>query len=379
MEDLTFEEGDDPKVEQAEDAKEDVQTSEKSSDPNKENFLSYDGRAGKIFKISLLNFFLTIITIGIYRFWGKTRMRRYLVSCFILDNDRFEYTGTGGELFKGFLKAFPFILVLMLPIAIFGEENPAVLLLYVPLYYLFGVAIYGALRYRYSRTRWRGIRCILRGSMIEYANLSIIRTIINIFTLGFAIPYSDIKKHRYIIENSYFGSVNAEYQGNARRIYKAYLLSLVLTPFMVVPGSLLFALPAILAQSGAGAEPGILAFLSGFLGMMIIMISVTFARAFYTAALLREKTRGIIAGDVRFRCDVTAWEITKFQIVNILILFCTLGLGFAFVIQRKMEFIAYHYTIIGDLDTSDILQGDEQGITSGEGLEDALDLDIGLF
>ncbi len=345
----------------------------------KENFFSYDGRAGKIFAISLLNLFLTIITIGIYRFWGKTRMRKYLVSCFTLDNDRFEYTGTGGELFKGFLKALPIVLVLMLPIVIFAEESAWPLLLYIPLFYLFGIAIYGAMRYRYSRTNWRGIRCILRGSVIEYANLSALRSIINLFTLGFAIPYSDIARNKYVVENSHFGSVKATYQGDAKRIYKSYLLSLLMMPVALILGSVVFSLPFMMFNIGSSGVPSFFAVVLVFLGMMGLVMFVSFGRAFYTAALMREHMRGIIAGDLRFRCDVTAWEIAKFQMVNVLILFCTLGFGFAFVVQRRMEFITYHHTIIGDLDTSEIFQGDAQGITSGEGLEDALDIDGGLF
>jgi len=40
----------------------------------------YSGRAMEIGRIALVNTVLTLLTVGIYRFWAKTRMRRYFVS-----------------------------------------------------------------------------------------------------------------------------------------------------------------------------------------------------------------------------------------------------------------------------------------------------------
>src|SRR5690606_38318593 len=122
---------------------------------------------------------LGLITLGIYRFWGKTRMRRYLWSHMAYDGDRFEYTGTGGELFKGFL-IVAVILVLLTLVntgAQFAIEiqvrDPAVatilfsamtITFYVMLFFLIFVGRYTALRYRLTRTRWRAIRGGLAGS-----------------------------------------------------------------------------------------------------------------------------------------------------------------------------------------------------------------------
>ena len=48
---------------------------------------------------------LTIVTLGIYRFWARTRLRRYIWSSIRPGGDSFEYTGTGLEKFLGFLIA----------------------------------------------------------------------------------------------------------------------------------------------------------------------------------------------------------------------------------------------------------------------------------
>ena len=71
--------------------------------PDKFTAFQYDGRLGELYWIFIKNLLLSIITLGIFRFWGKTRIRRYLWSHTSLAGDRFEYTGTGGELFIGFI------------------------------------------------------------------------------------------------------------------------------------------------------------------------------------------------------------------------------------------------------------------------------------
>jgi len=50
---------------------------------NIENRFEYDASIGQIFAIWILNFFLSIITIGIYSFWGKTKMRKYMANSLV--------------------------------------------------------------------------------------------------------------------------------------------------------------------------------------------------------------------------------------------------------------------------------------------------------
>lgn len=55
--------------------------------------------------IALKTGFLTLITLGIYRFWAKTKIRNFIWASASLDGDSFEYHGTGLEKFLGFLLA----------------------------------------------------------------------------------------------------------------------------------------------------------------------------------------------------------------------------------------------------------------------------------
>lgn len=80
-----------------------------------ENDLHYDATTSQVYKIWIVNILLSICTLGLYRFWGKTRLRRYMTAGFMLDGDRFEYTGHGKELFWGFVKATSLLLIISIP------------------------------------------------------------------------------------------------------------------------------------------------------------------------------------------------------------------------------------------------------------------------
>ncbi len=41
---------------------------------------SFHGTGGALFVIQFVNALLTILTVGIYNFWGRTRVRRYVWS-----------------------------------------------------------------------------------------------------------------------------------------------------------------------------------------------------------------------------------------------------------------------------------------------------------
>src|SRR5687767_706491 len=76
--------------------------------------LRYHGTGGSFFGLVLGNALLTLITVGVYSFWAKNKVREFHYSHTELDGDRFAYHGTGGELFSGYLKAMGVMLVLAL-------------------------------------------------------------------------------------------------------------------------------------------------------------------------------------------------------------------------------------------------------------------------
>jgi hypothetical protein len=167
----------------------------------------YDGRGGALGSLTFRTTLLTVLSLLIYRFWARTRTRRYLWSHVVLDGDRFEYTGTGGELFRGFLRVVAIFAPIALALAILDAFLlPGLNQAQLPLFILLAIiGSYYARRYRLTRTRWRGIRGNLVGSAGAYLGLSLLHIAHTVLTLGLTYPIYRLATGRYLIAHSRFG------------------------------------------------------------------------------------------------------------------------------------------------------------------------------
>ncbi|MEM1372498.1 MAG: DUF898 family protein, partial [Pseudomonadota bacterium] len=146
-------------------------------DAPRPSFLGWQFPQG-MWSLSLVNFALKFVTLGIYQFWARTEVRRRLWASIKLMGEPLTYTGTGRELFLGFLIVFGLVI---LPAAFLygiltvvagsnlGARAIVIMLLYFFGFLGIGAAIYRAQKYRFSRTTWRGIKGSLGGSTFGYA------------------------------------------------------------------------------------------------------------------------------------------------------------------------------------------------------------------
>ena len=301
--------------------------------------LIYDGKESQLYKIWLLNLLLQIVTFGIYAFWGRTRIRRYLASSFSLFGDRFQYTGTGKELFTGFLKALPIILALYTPIIALGEKYPVANFLLIVVIYFYFIGTYTAMRYKLSRIKWRGIRGGLDGSPIHYANLKIICWLVNVLTLGLATPYCDIKVEGYKMNNTLLGTARAEFKGKP------------------------------LALMGVN-----------FATLSLFIPTLSFSRFWYKAALMNHIYDNTAIGGLRFKGSITGGKLLGLYLGNLLLFFLSFGLATPIIIQRNMNFLSDSIEILGNPETSAILQATGKIGKSGEGIDALLgEHDLGFI
>jgi hypothetical protein len=107
----------------------------------------FSGERSEFFRLAARGAALEFITLGFYRFWLATDMRRHLWANTEVDCDATEYTGRGKELLVGFLFALAILVPVYLAYFLIGLEVErlkafASLLLFV-FFYLFGqFAIY---------------------------------------------------------------------------------------------------------------------------------------------------------------------------------------------------------------------------------------------
>ena len=72
--------------------------------------IRFTGTWREYLPIAVTNVLLIIVTLGVYRFWATARQRRYLWSRTHIIDDSLEWTGTGKEMFLGFLMVVAFLL-----------------------------------------------------------------------------------------------------------------------------------------------------------------------------------------------------------------------------------------------------------------------------
>lgn len=70
---------------------------------NSRHSFVFTGKGGEYFLICLVNFLLTIITLGIYGPWALVKCHRYIYQHVTLKGQSFSYKGTGGAIFISFL------------------------------------------------------------------------------------------------------------------------------------------------------------------------------------------------------------------------------------------------------------------------------------
>jgi uncharacterized membrane protein YjgN (DUF898 family) len=117
---------------------------------------------------------MLFVTLGIYRFWLVTDVRRFLWSNTEIAGETLEYTGTALELLLGFLVAISLLIpvysgifLAALDLGILGKLSGVSA--FAALGLLGQYAIYRARRYRLTRTIYRGLRFHQEGSAWGYA------------------------------------------------------------------------------------------------------------------------------------------------------------------------------------------------------------------
>ncbi len=307
--------------------------------------LVFHGSAGGLFGIQAVNVLFTLLTLGIYYFWGKARVRVYLLGGTELEGDRLAYHGTGRELLIGFAKgvAVFFVPVALLTIVpqVYGFPDPVTsalsMLLYLLGLLLVPLAMVGARRYRLSRSSWRGVRFSFRGRAREFVGIFVVGTILTSLTLGIYYPVFVTRRQAFMISHSYFGSGKFDFDGRGRELIGAFLLM-----------ALLF-LPT--------------------LGLSWFWFSARRNR-FFT-----EHTR---FGATRFRSTVTGGRLAWLTISNVLAIVLTLGLAWPWTVVRGVRFTFRYLTLQGPLDLADIRQDAQAASATGEGLAGLLDADFGV-
>ncbi|QUJ78038.1 DUF898 family protein [Sulfitobacter albidus] len=190
----------------------------------------FTGNRSALFWLALKTGFWSILTLGFYRFWMKTRLRRWYWSAIRPGGHPLEYVGDPWEKLLGF-----FIAVVILTFYI-GIVNLALMFVsfsvfqsafigyagsfigVVPLWFY---AQYRARRYVLGRTRWRSVRFGLEPGAWGYAWRALVHWVLTLCTLGVLWPRMTFWLEKYKTDRTFFGSAHLRQEGRWQMLIPA--------------------------------------------------------------------------------------------------------------------------------------------------------------
>jgi uncharacterized membrane protein YjgN (DUF898 family) len=303
----------------------------------------FEGSGGEYFLIFLKHVFLTLVTFGIYFAWAKSERRAFIWKGLSFHDHPFRYTGTGLELFKGY------VLLSVAYLAFFGV--PAFMtLIHESLGFLVQVAlvvgvvaiipfvIYRSRAFLYNRTTWRGIRFGLLREYLPFAKTFFIGIVLTVLSLGLYAPVNANRLHGMFMNNTRFGSLTFRYDGDD---WEVWVLSMK--------------------------------------GYALTLVTLGIYYFWYRAELERYRAAHTHVGDSGLLCsDVTGVQLLIIYLVNIFGLTFSLGLAFPWILMFSLSELADRYSVRGLIDFDEIVQRAEEEGAFAEGMADALDLDFGF-
>ncbi len=372
-------------------------------------------------RIALPNLLLTIVTLGIYRFWATTREREYLWGKTDFIDGPLEWTGRGIELFIGFIMALVFILLPFFLIqfatqalVLRGYGGWAALLTFAMfgfIMYMIGVARFRALRYRLSRTYWHGIRGGSDDQGFSYGWSYIWKTICGYLAAGLLVPWSMMELWNERWNKMSFGPHKIDAAGNYGDTFKRYLL-FYLAPivFFVAALAIGFMVGSTGSVGGAAAAAIISVFVFyGVLGAVALAYYAKFFRVAVAGMSLHKldfafpaRTKDwliLFLGDAglyllaavpvglilsafglfsSFELPQPGESAAAFQNSIFVVILALSVLPFAligpFIRYRHWKFFVTHMEAYGEINLDELTQSPTVVAKHGEGLLDAFDV-----
>ncbi len=278
----------------------------------------FAGQRPRLFKLALVASFWTVLTLGFYRFWMKSRLRRWYWSSIRPGGLPLEYVGDPFEKLLGFFMAVVVMafyigvvnLILMFAsLSLFSTSFTAYAASLVGVIPVWFYARYRARRYVLARTRWRGVRFGLEPGAWGYAGRALWHWFLTVITCGILWPRKTFYLEKYRTDRTVFGSATLHQGGTWTMLMPAYVHVLIATVALAVAAGALALENETVAMVGLVAVPYLI-----------------FGMIHYTVTAKRLLANHKSAGDVRLLAEPKVGTAVRIYVFGYLatILICML-------------------------------------------------------
>lgn len=260
------------------------------------------GQRGDVFGLAFRAGVITILTLGFYRFWMKTRLRRWYWSSIRPGGVPMEYTGDPVEKLLGFLMAVVVmafyigivnLILMFVSFSLLANNFAAYAVSFLGVIPIWFYALYRSRRYVLARTRWSGIRFGLDQGAWGYAGRALVHWLVTICTLGLLWPRMTFYLEKYITDRTWFGTARLEQGGHWQMLYRPFIA--VIIPILLGAAAL-----------GFGIMTGQPSYFASFGGSLIWFL---FAMIYYRVASQRIMANHKRAGTIGLQSKVRATRV----------------------------------------------------------------------
>ena len=309
--------------------------------------INYLGKGGEFALLFLKNIVLTIFTLGLYYPWAKVEILQYQYQHAKLNDKAFQLHAKPKEIFIGFIKIYVVIAVFYLLIILASlAQNPTILFTAIGLFYLLIIfmipfAIHGTLRYRASKSSWKGVFFKYLGNKTEFFWLCLKGTFLTLLTLGIYGFWFQAAVRKYVISHMRFGDLSFDFHGSGKKLFQIHLKFFVM--FYLTLGIYTFWYYKELWQFYANN----------------------------TTITQNGKTQYL-------KFNMEAVDVFQLIFINTVLFIFTLGIATPWIITRTLKFFFRFTAVDGYINTNAIQQVkyDDFEDATGDSFMDFLDIDL---
>lgn len=285
---------------------------------------SFKGEALDLMALYLKLWVFSLLTLGFYSFWGRTDLRRYLLSHLSLAGEPFRYRGTPKGLAGTGVKTLLTVILAFIFLVWLHRTDPLSSPFIEKLFFaagLFGLSylFWRGIGYRLSQTEWQGLPFNFKGTFATWFGLQMKGWLFFVLTLGLTGPMFWSQAWKYKIEQTTFGGRAFRYTGNWRDLAHPWYIGWGVT----------------LVTLGWGAPV--------WLWSICEIKKALWNRTHFDP------------GRFEFNAD---WKPNlRLQIGNGFILMFSLGLGYPAVKKRNLDFTARHLALVELKKWNHLLEG----------------------
>lgn len=339
--------------------------------------VGFSATADEYFRIWIVNFFLTLVTLGIYSPWAKVRRNKYIYRHTHLAEASFDYHANPVAILKGRLIALAMLGAYVLSSFMFPAFS---LLILFAIFAAMPWLLVRARMFAMRNTSYRNVRFRFRPVFAESYKVVFGFTVIAILTLGLGYPWARYRRAKMFVDNTAYGTLDMQLGdevsgGDFFGIYFAAGCFIAFLAFVTTAIS-----TAMLGDSSTSDGDGPVMASLWVLGLQLILI-VVYLVAYYAIdlAVTRLVINSTSAGQHRLRCSWSLPQLLFVQMTNLAAMVVSLGLLIPWATIRLNRHKLTNISVEVQGDLASIAAGEAEEVSAlGEEVGEVFDYDFGL-